>query len=127
VKRDLNLGALSATVARDEHASNNIKLLCIIDSVISRGSPALWEVFVRGPRGLAHVHAGTIRGADASMALRYARDVYARRGEGASIWVVPASSIVGSSPAEEETLFEPRSIRPTDAESYEAPDGVSDL
>ena len=96
--------------------------------MISGGSPALWEVFVRGRRGLAHVHAGTVRAADANMALRYARDVFTRRGEGVSIWVVPASSIVASSPADKETFFDPalgKTYR--HAASYEVPDGVTQL
>ena len=48
----------------------------------------LWEVFVRGQRGLSHVHVGSLHAPDAAMALRNARDVYTRRQEGVSIWVV---------------------------------------
>jgi ring-1,2-phenylacetyl-CoA epoxidase subunit PaaB len=33
--------------------------------------------------------------------------VYTRRNEGVSIWVVPSSSIVASSPADKEAFFEP--------------------
>ena len=33
------------------------------------------------------------------MALQEARDVYTRRGEGVSIWVVPSAAIVASDPA----------------------------
>ena len=92
------------------------------------GSPALWEVFVRGRRGLAHVHAGTVRAADANMALRYARDVFTRRGEGVSIWVVPASSIVASSPADKETFFDPANEKPyLHPHFYKAPRGVRGL
>ena len=53
----------------------------------------LWEVFVRPRRGLAHVHVGSIHAADAAMALRNARDVYTRRQEGVSLWVVPAAEV----------------------------------
>ena len=42
----------------------------------------LWEVFVRGMRGLSHTHAGSVHAADAQMALRNARDLYTRRSEG---------------------------------------------
>ena len=49
----------------------------------------LWEVFVRANRGLSHVHVGSLHAPDADMALRNARDVYTRRNEGVSIWVVP--------------------------------------
>ena len=50
----------------------------------------LWEVFIRSRNGLAHKHVGTVHAADAEMALQAARDVYTRRGEGLSIWVVPS-------------------------------------
>ena len=42
----------------------------------------LWEVFVRARRGLSHQHVGSLHAPDAAMALRNARDVYTRRGEG---------------------------------------------
>ena len=66
-----------------------------------------YEVFVRSKRGLNHVHVGSIHAADAEMALRHARDVYTRRNEGVSIWVVRAQDIVASSPSDKEALFEP--------------------
>ena len=53
-----------------------------------RGSWPLYEVFVRGKRGLNHVHVGSLHAADAEMALHNARDLYTRRNEGVSIWVV---------------------------------------
>ena len=53
----------------------------------------LWEVFVRARRGLSHVHAGSLHAPDAEMALRNARDLYTRRSEGVSLWVVRASDI----------------------------------
>jgi ring-1,2-phenylacetyl-CoA epoxidase subunit PaaB len=67
----------------------------------------LWEVFVRGRRGMSHVHAGSLHAADAEMALRNARDVYTRRGEGVSIWVVPSSEISASTPDEKDAFFDP--------------------
>ncbi|MBC7168884.1 1,2-phenylacetyl-CoA epoxidase subunit PaaB [Phenylobacterium sp.] len=67
----------------------------------------LWEVFIRGKAGLSHKHVGSVHAADAKMALENARDVYTRRGEGASIWVVPASAITASSPDDKDALFDP--------------------
>ncbi|HVE99191.1 MAG TPA: 1,2-phenylacetyl-CoA epoxidase subunit PaaB [Mycobacteriales bacterium] len=67
----------------------------------------LWEVFVRSKRGLSHNHVGSLHAPDAEMALRNARDVYTRRQEGVSIWVVPASEIVASSPDEKDSFFDP--------------------
>jgi ring-1,2-phenylacetyl-CoA epoxidase subunit PaaB len=78
--------------------------------MVSKGSTTggdLWEVFVRPKRGLAHVHAGSIHAADAEMALRNARDVFTRRQEGVSLWVVPAAQITASSPDEQDSFFEP--------------------
>jgi len=59
----------------------------------------LWEVFVRGQHGLAHQHAGSLHAPDAETAINNARDVYTRRNEGVSIWVVKSSDIAASSPA----------------------------
>ena len=67
----------------------------------------LWEVFIRSNRGIDHKHAGSLRAADAEMALQNARDLYTRRSEGVSIWVVPSNQIVASDPNDKETLFDP--------------------
>jgi ring-1,2-phenylacetyl-CoA epoxidase subunit PaaB len=67
----------------------------------------LYEVFVRGKRGLNHVHVGSLHAADDAMALQNARDVYTRRNEGVSIWVVRADDITASSPDEKDPLFAP--------------------
>jgi len=68
---------------------------------------ALWEVFVRSKRGLDHKHAGSLRAPDAEMALMKARDLYTRRAEGVSLWVVPSSQIVASDPDDKDMLFDP--------------------
>ena len=67
----------------------------------------VWEVFIRSRSGLDHRHAGSVHAADAAMALENARDVYTRRQEGVSIWVVPSASITASDPGDSEALFEP--------------------
>jgi ring-1,2-phenylacetyl-CoA epoxidase subunit PaaB len=88
----------------------------------------LWEVFVRPRRGLSHQHVGSLHAPDAEMALRNARDLYTRRGEGVSIWVVPAAQITASSPDEKDAFFDPAADKvyrhPT---FYELPDGVQHL
>lgn len=90
-----------------------------------RSSWPLWEVFVRGKRGLNHVHVGSLHAADGEMALGNARDVYTRRNEGVSIWVVPAAAITASSPDEKDPFFAPSGDKvyrhPT---FYEIPDNV---
>ena len=65
------------------------------------------EVFIRSQHGLAHKHVGSLHAPDAEMAINHARDVYTRRNEGLSIWVVRASDISASSPGDKDPLFEP--------------------
>lgn len=67
----------------------------------------LWEIFIRSKSGINHKHAGSLHAADAEMAIENARDVYTRRNEGVSIWVVPSSQITASDPDQGEELFEP--------------------
>jgi ring-1,2-phenylacetyl-CoA epoxidase subunit PaaB len=67
----------------------------------------LWEIFIRSQHGLAHKHVGSLHAPDADMALKNARDVYTRRNEGVSIWVVQSADITASNPTDREVLFEP--------------------
>lgn len=67
----------------------------------------LWEVFIRGQHGLSHRHVGSLHAPDAAMAMKNARDVYTRRNEGVSLWVVEAIHISASAPGEKGPLFEP--------------------
>ena len=67
----------------------------------------LYEVFIRSQQGLSHRHVGSLHAPDAQMALRAARDVYTRRNEGTSIWVVKAADITASSPDDKGPLFDP--------------------
>ena len=67
----------------------------------------LGEVFIRSRNGLAHKHVGSLHATDATLALQAARDIYTRRGEGLSIWVVPSNAITASDPAEKGMMFEP--------------------
>jgi len=67
----------------------------------------LWEVFIRSKQGLDHKHVGSLHAADAQMAIENARDVYTRRMEGVSIWVVESKYIHATNPDESESLFDP--------------------
>lgn len=67
----------------------------------------LWEVFIRSKQGLDHKHAGSLHAADAKMAIENARDVYTRRMEGVSIWVVESKHIHATNPDEAQSLFDP--------------------
>jgi ring-1,2-phenylacetyl-CoA epoxidase subunit PaaB len=88
----------------------------------------LWEVFIRSKQGLDHKHAGSLHAADAQMAIENARDVYTRRMEGVSIWVVESKYIHASSPDEAASLYEPANDKvyrhPT---FYDLPDEVNHM
>jgi ring-1,2-phenylacetyl-CoA epoxidase subunit PaaB len=88
----------------------------------------LFEVFIRARSGLEHKHVGSVHAADAQMAIEHARDVYTRRQEGVSIWVVRSSEVTASDPGDAEALFEPAKDKiyrhPT---FYAIPDEVKNL
>jgi ring-1,2-phenylacetyl-CoA epoxidase subunit PaaB len=67
----------------------------------------LWEVFVQGKSGAPYIHSGSVHASDKKMALQNARDIYTRRGEGTSIWVVPSVYITASDPNNNEMFFDP--------------------
>jgi ring-1,2-phenylacetyl-CoA epoxidase subunit PaaB len=67
----------------------------------------LWEVFIRARQGLDHKHAGSLYAADPQMAIENARDVYTRRNEGISIWVVESKNIHASNPDDAGEFFDP--------------------
>ena len=88
----------------------------------------IWEVFIRPGNGLAHRHVGSVHACDAEMALQAARDVYTRRGEGTSIWVVRSGDIAASDPDRMAENFEPAADKvyrhPT---FYEVPKEVGNI
>jgi len=85
----------------------------------------LWEVFVQPPKGEAHEHAGSLHAVSAEMALQNARDVYSRRGEAVSIWVVPSESITASTPDDMGPFFDPGNDKPyRHPQFYKVPRGV---
>lgn len=88
----------------------------------------LWEVFIRSQHGLAHKHVGSLHAPDAEMAMKNARDVYTRRNEGMSIWVVRSSEITASAPGEKDVLFEPANSKVYRHPGfYEVPEEVKHL
>ncbi len=92
------------------------------------GAWPMWEVFVRQRRGLNHVHAGSLHAPDAETALQNARDVYTRRMEGVSIWVVASSQITASNPDDAAAMFEPFGEQPyRHATYYDIPDEVGHM
>ncbi len=92
------------------------------------GGWPLWEIFIRSKQGLDHKHAGSLHAADAQMAIENARDVYCRRMEGISIWVVESKYIHATNPDESTSLFDPADDKiyryPT---FYSMPEGVKNI
>ena len=88
----------------------------------------LWEVFIRSKQGLDHKHVGSLHAADATMAVQNARDVYTRRLEGVSIWVVESAHIHASNPDEAAEFFDPAADKvyrhPT---FYNVPDSIKHM
>jgi ring-1,2-phenylacetyl-CoA epoxidase subunit PaaB len=88
----------------------------------------LWEIFIRSKQGLDHKHVGSLHAADAQMAIENARDVYTRRQEGVSIWVVESKHIHASNPDEAESFYEPANDKvyrhPT---FYDLPDEIKHM
>jgi ring-1,2-phenylacetyl-CoA epoxidase subunit PaaB len=88
----------------------------------------LWEVFIRSKQGLDHKHAGSLHAADAAMAMQNARDVYTRRQEGVSLWVVESKYIHASNPDDSQSFYEPAEDKvyrhPT---FYDIPDEVGHM
>jgi ring-1,2-phenylacetyl-CoA epoxidase subunit PaaB len=66
-----------------------------------------WEVFIQARNGSPYEHAGSLHAADKKMALQNARDVYTRRSEGRSIWVVPSGAIATTNANDESEFFDP--------------------
>ena len=88
----------------------------------------VWEVFIQSKNGRAHKHVGNLHASDKKMALENARDLYTRRNEGTSIWVVESKNIIASNPDESEAFFDPANDKiyrhPT---FYDLPDGVKHI
>ena len=88
----------------------------------------LFEVFVRARSGLEHKHVGSLHAVDSDMALQHARDIYTRRMEGVSLWVVRSAEITASDPDDADEFFEPAKDKiyrhPT---FYEIPEEVKNI
>ncbi len=96
------------------------------ESDAAQGAP-MWEVFIRARRGLSHVHVGSLHAPDPESALQAARDVYTRRQEGVSLWVVPSSEISAFDPDDAAAFVEANEKPYRHAVHYEIPDEVGHM
>jgi len=88
----------------------------------------LFEIFIRSKRGLDHRHVGSLHAEDSEQALDYARDVYLRRSEGVSIWVVRSSNITASQEQDVESFLDPMDDKPyRHATHYKLPKEVDNM
>ena len=98
------------------------------DAVAAPREWPMWEVFIRSQHGLAHKHVGSLHAADSSSAMKHARDVYTRRNEGVSVWVVAASDVVASNPLDKAALFDPAQSKVFRHLTYfPTPEGVKNI
>ena len=115
-------------IPEESGGSNEIKDNKVLPSGGGVGSWPLWEVFIRSKQGLDHKHMGSLHASDSAMAIENARDVYTRRQEGVSIWVVESKYITASNPDEAGELYEPAADKiyrhPT---FYDLPDEVGHM
>jgi ring-1,2-phenylacetyl-CoA epoxidase subunit PaaB len=87
-----------------------------------------WEVFTQKSQGAPHEHAGNVHAPDAELALLNARDVYSRRNEAISLWVVPTKSIVASTPEDVGPFFDPANDKMYRSPNfYKTPDGIKQI
>jgi ring-1,2-phenylacetyl-CoA epoxidase subunit PaaB len=104
-------GEVEVTIGRDQTASQW----------------PMWEVFIRQKRGLSHVHVGSLHAPDAETALLSARDVYTRRVEGISLWVVASTDITASDPNDADAFFGSIEKPYRHATHYDIPDEVGQM
>jgi len=93
----------------------------------TEGGFPMWEVFVRQRRGLSHTHSGSLHAPDAETALQAARDVYTRRQEGLSIWVVPSTAVSAFDPDAAADFYEASEKPYRHATYYQIPDEVGQM
>lgn len=100
-----------------------------LQETIETGSEAwpMWEVFVRARRGISHVHIGSLHAPDPETALQNARDVYTRRGEGVSVWVIPSDDVHAFEPEDAADYVEANEKVYRLATNYEIPDEVGHM
>ena len=87
-----------------------------------------WLSDIRSNRGLDHRHVGSLHAEDPAQAMDYARDVYLRRSEGVSIWVVRSSDITASQESDVESFLDPMDDKPyRHATHYKLPKEVDNM
>jgi len=88
----------------------------------------LFEIFIRSKNGLHHKHVGSLHASDPQNAIMNARDVYTRRQEGVSIWVIESKDITASNPEDSDAFYSPAEDKvyrhPT---FYDLPDEVKHM
>lgn len=88
----------------------------------------LFEIFVRSKRGLDHRHVGSLHAENPAQAMDYARDVYLRRSEGVSVWVVRSGDITASQESDVESFLDPMDDKPyRHATHYKLPKEVDNM
>ena len=83
-----------------------------------------YEVFCQKKRGTQHVHAGIVHAPSNEMAILFAKEQFARRGQTANIWVVKSSEVIATD-YEDDDIFDttPEKVY-RDASAYKLRDKI---
>lgn len=94
-----------------------------------KSSWPLWEVFIQHTTGEAHQHAGSVHAPDMpSWHFKMQEMFITRRGEAVSLWVVPSTVIVASSPSDSGPFFDPGNDKAyRHPQFYSVPKGVREI
>ncbi|RBJ68715.1 1,2-phenylacetyl-CoA epoxidase subunit B [Pseudomonas sp. MWU12-2534b] len=83
---------------------------------------------MRSQNGVAHRHIGSVQASDACMALQHARDVYTRRDDFVSLWLVASDNLISSAGQDKAAWFEnARGKGFRHATYFPVPEGVQHL
>jgi len=76
------------------------------DENLKKDEWPVWEVFAQTKWGRPHEHCGSLHAPDREIALQNARDVYARRDNVKSLWVVPSEAISATKRDDNDAFFD---------------------
>lgn len=90
----MNIESLDPRVARMEIDENENPYVSGL--VSEKENWHTYEVFHQKRKGMQHIHVGIVHAPEKELALSFAIDQYARRGETANLWVVKSVDIIAT-------------------------------
>jgi ring-1,2-phenylacetyl-CoA epoxidase subunit PaaB len=83
-----------------------------------------YEVFHQKKRGQQHVHAGIVHAPDAELALIYAKEQFARRGQTSNLWVVASKHVAATEYSDDDIFTTTEEKLYRDPASYKVMDRI---